>query len=361
MCVIAPHRWVAALSTNWPPFVLVAGLCVLGFVSHLDGLFSWLAARGARVGRRPLTRLAALLALVAVVTIVLNLDTAAVFVTPVVVMAAHRGRIRVDGALYGSIVMANASSLLLVGSNLTNLLVLRHSSVSAAEYARGAAVPEAVALIVSALVVVVLCRPHAATGGTEAEPEPEPEPVTIARPGWTSVTSLGVAVVLMVVLPDPAVPVLLDAIVALTIMASTRHDATLWRRAWASAAPVTLLTLLALSVVAGVIGSVWLASAPTTRGSWTPALLGAGASIVMNNLPAASLLASHAVPSPVPLLIGLDVGPNLMVTGSLAWLLWWRAAALAGERPSIRRAVTVGATSAIVALPAAVFAYAVVH
>jgi Na+/H+ antiporter NhaD/arsenite permease-like protein len=47
---------------------------------------------------------------------------------------------------------------------------------------------------------------------------------------------------------------------------------------------------------------------------------------VLNNLPAASLLAARAVSHPFSLLAGLNLGPNLCVTGSLAWLLWLRAA-----------------------------------
>ena len=55
----------------------------------------------------------------------------------------------------------------------------------------------------------------------------------------------------------------------------------------------------------------------------------------MNNLPAASLLAAHAPPHPYSLLVGLNVGPNLFVTGSLAWVLWLRAAPGAGAQPDV--------------------------
>jgi arsenical pump membrane protein len=119
-----------------------------------------------------------------------------------------------------------------------------------------------------------------------------------------------------------------------------------------------LVTLLALSVIAGALGREWMTPPNVTHGTWVPGLVGAGASIVMNNLPAASLLASHGVPSPVPLLIGLDLGPNLFVTGSLAWVLWWRAIRHTGLAPSLSRAVLISATSAIVAIPVALAVYA---
>src|SRR5258708_191927 len=89
------------------------------------------------------------------------------------------------------------------------------------------------------------------------------------------------------------------------------------------------------------------------RGAWgRGAPVGAGASlgrwrravaaVVLNNLAAASLLASRAPVHPLWLLVGLNLGPNLAVTGSLAWLLWLRAARVAGAQPSIARASRIG-------------------
>ena len=67
-------------------------------------------------------------------TALLNLDTAAVFLTPVLVKTAQRRGIDVTPFLYGAIFMANASSLFLPGSNLTNLLVLSGEHVSGATF-----------------------------------------------------------------------------------------------------------------------------------------------------------------------------------------------------------------------------------
>jgi arsenical pump membrane protein len=53
------------------------------------------------------------------------------------------------------------------------------------------------------------------------------------------------------------------------------------------------------------------------------------------------------VSHPFSLLIGLNLGPNLCVTGSLAWLLWLRAARGAGAQPSLARASVLG----LVAVP----------
>ena len=44
-------------------------------------------------------------------------------------------------------------------------------------------------------------------------------------------------------------------------------------------------------------------------------------------------------------MIGLNVGPNLFATGSLAWVLWLRAARNAGAHPSVRQASALGVLS----------------
>ncbi len=87
---------------------------------------------------------------------------------------------------------------------------------------------------------------------------------------------------------------------------------------------------------------------------WGTAAAAALTSVLVNNLPAASLLSARPPPHPYSLLVGLNVGPNLFVTGSLAWILWLRSARGAGERPDIRRASLLGLASAPLAIAAAV-------
>src|SRR5919197_1226116 len=119
------HAILASARQAWPPFVLVAGLLLIGAVAADDGLFEALGAQLARTRLGARSLFFALLALVAIVTAVLNLDTSVVFLTPVLVHAARRTSLDERPFLYGSVFMANAASLLLPGSNLTNLLVLR--------------------------------------------------------------------------------------------------------------------------------------------------------------------------------------------------------------------------------------------
>src|SRR5207253_8716907 len=80
--------------------------------------------------------------------------------------------------------------------------------------------------------------------------------------------------------------------------------------------------------------------------------LGALGAVALNNLPAAVLFSARAPAHPRALLIGLDLGPNLAVTGSLSALLWFKAARAVGARPSLRRVSRIG----IVLVPCSIVA-----
>src|SRR4051812_49810884 len=71
------------------PFLLVAGLLLLGLVADGDGVFAWAGTRLLGVTTHPRRLLAVALALVAGVTALLNLDTAVVFLTPILLIAAR--------------------------------------------------------------------------------------------------------------------------------------------------------------------------------------------------------------------------------------------------------------------------------
>jgi arsenical pump membrane protein len=75
--------------------------------------------------------------------------------------------------------------------------------------------------------------------------------------------------------------------------------------------------------------------------------------VLLSKLPAAPLVAARTPAHPFTLLIGLNLGPNLFATGSLAWLLWLQAARDTGAQPSIARASRVGAGAVRLSMAAA--------
>ncbi len=116
-----------------------------------------------------------------------------------------------------------------------------------------------------------------------------------------------------------------------------------------------LAGLFGIAVAVGTLGRSWMGPARLLAhlGTWATAVVAAITSVLINNLPAASLLAARTPPRPFALLVGLNLGPNLFVTGSLAWILWLRAARGAGARPSIGRASRIGALAVPVSMAAA--------
>jgi arsenical pump membrane protein len=100
--------------------------------------------------------------------------------------------------------------------------------------------------------------------------------------------------------------------------------------------PLLLLGVLALAVLLGALARAVDVRA-LTAGRWATAWIAVVAAAFVNNLPAAVLLSAHPPAHPRALLLGLDLGPNLVVTGSLSAIFWLQVARANGARPSIRR------------------------
>lgn len=337
------HELTHALGATWSPFVLVAGLLLIGHVAAEEGLFRVVGWWCSRIPGGGVATFLATMAAVAVVTAVLNLDTSVVFMTPVAVHAARAKGTDVTAFCYGTIFMSNAASLLLLGSNLTNLLVFAERGATGSGFAGRMAGPWAVSIASTALVVVIW-RWSALRQVTRAE-EVERERVRVGA----GAVAVALAVVAMLVVPDPALVVFAVGL-SVELVALARGGGT-WRAALRATSP---LTLGALFLVAVAVGWFARASSATSsllvHGSAVVTALTAGlTAVVINNLPAASLFAAHHVARPYALLIGLDLGPNIAVTGALSSLLWIRLARREGLRPSIVTFSAVGVVAAVAA------------
>jgi len=154
--------------------------------------------------------------------------------------------------------------------------------------------------------------------------------------------AIAVATVLVVFLPTPAPFVAAVGVIAIGIRLRQQQDR-LPHVVSVLGMPV-LLVLFGLAVALGTLGRAWSGPAPflSHLDEWGTAAVAAVTSVLFNNLPAASLLAAQPPSHPFALLTGLNLGPNLFVTGSLAWILWLSAARGAGAQPSITRAARLG-------------------
>ncbi|HVX20253.1 MAG TPA: SLC13 family permease [Acidimicrobiales bacterium] len=369
-----------AANQDWTPFVLVTGLLLLGLVVGDDGLFDAGGRLMARLGRGGWSLFAAAAVLVAAVTAVLNLDTAVTFLTPVLVVAARRRQVDELPFLYLAVFLANGASLLLPGSNLTNLIVLGHRHLSGGAFAATMfpaflAASVAVPVVLAAIFWRRLQRTRSPatrsvagtgpSGGPGAGPPGGPAGSTAvlatARPRLgLGLAGAVVAVGAAVALGGTALAVVVAA--AGVVAAGCRIAQ---RRLSVGAVGRTvdvpvLVGLFGLAVALGTLGRAW--SGPqwvlAHAASWEQAAVGAASSVLVNNLPAASLLAARRPPDPQALLVGLNLGPNLAVTGSLSAVLWLQAARPLGARTSAGRYTALGLVVVPVSMAAALGALA---
>ncbi|HEU4841305.1 MAG TPA: SLC13 family permease [Ilumatobacteraceae bacterium] len=326
-------------------FLLVAvPLAVL-----LDGV-GFFAAMAALVGGGRHLRLG-LWALAAAVTVLFNLDAAVVLLTPLYVrIAVRRGEDPLALAFVPAL-MASLASTVLPVSNLTNLVVVEQIDLGAGDFLRHAAPSSLAAVAVGWFAYRRAFAPSRgpAVAGRE---EVDRRALRIGIPvvvwllaGFTVGERAGV----------PAWVVAAGALVAL--VALTRRLP--WR-----AAPV------GPAVLALALGTLAIAAAPSLHLDalfeldgrvGDTAVFGAAAAgaNVTNNLPATvvSLPSLEAHPARVwALLLGVNLGPLLWVTGALSTLLWQATMARLGHPVSARRYAAVGWR---VGVPALVMALAV--
>jgi arsenical pump membrane protein len=350
----------AAAVQDWPPFVLVAGLLLIGLVADDDGLFAVAGNRLARLASGELATFCGAVVLVAAVTAALNLDTSVAFLTPVLVHLARRRRSEEAPLLYGCLLLSNAASLLLPGSNLTNLIVLGHLHLSGGHFAARMAPAFGASVVTTALVVILVHRRHFSTHRPRAlEPDvhirslttapntlrapdddaPEPSKSLNGTLGAASVVAATLAVLL---LRSPALAVAAVGAAATAVRLLQRRERLAHVVEILDAQ--VLIGLLGVAVALGTLARSWTAPASLLAhlGSWATAAVAAVASVLLNNLPAASLLAARVPPHPFSLLVGLNLGPNLFVTGSLSSFLWLKSARRAGATPSVGRVTRLG-------------------
>jgi arsenical pump membrane protein len=175
------------------------------------------------------------------------------------------------------------------------------------------------------------------------------EPLPPLRLRWGFLATVA-ATVLMLVLRNAAVPVLAVGIAAVAA-----------RRLRPRLDLYVLPALFLLAVALGTLARRWDGPSQLLghAGRVGDGAVGALASVALNNLPAATLLSAQRPSHPLDLLIGLNLGPNLAFTGSLAAYLWYQAARRAGARPSLKQASLLGALLVPLTIAGALAALAV--
>lgn len=255
-----------AEATAWP-FLTLAAVVSGGLVGDRVGVFRF-AARLLIPQRAPAPlAVASVLALTALISGVINLDVAVVVAMPVALHTAVRHELAAGRLAVATALTANATSFLLPSSNLTTLLILSRSPMPAWSY------------------------------------------VAQSWLAWVLVTAITVCAFSVMIGRRPEVPDVGRAALPRTSTAQTVVD--------------LVPLFMGASAIRALLGSAGV----TLSGGFARTLVtGSLLAAVANNLPAAAAIRVEGSPARWAAVLALAVGPNLLVTGSVASLICRRLA-----------------------------------
>ncbi len=335
---LIPLRQAAmAAYEGWDVYLFLAGMMILAELAREQHVFDWVADLAAQHAKGSSARLFVLVYCVGVaVTALLSNDATAVVLTPAVLAVVRRARVDPKPYLLACALIANAASFIFPISNPANLVVFDRHVPPLGNWFSIFILPS-----IASVLVTYLCLRWMARTVLRVRIHYRQGAVSLTKGGKLALAGLLFAAVALIIssavgLPLGA-PTCGAAVIALAVVAWT--DRTIPRRVVAGVSWAVLPLVAGLFIIveamqnagllrAGLAGLRWMARMPVFAAKLTAAFAVAAASNSMNNLPAglmsgatlrhaheASIIA-HAV------LIGVDLGPNLSVTGSLATILW---------------------------------------
>ena len=369
--LLSPVAAGHAVAKGLDVYLFLTGMMIMSELARREGVFDWVAGHAVRASRGSRSRLFILIYIVGVVvTVFLSNDATAVVLTPAVLAAVRTAEAEPLPYLLICAFIANAASFVLPISNPANLVVYSGGMPTLGRWLLTFGLPSIASILVTFLILRWLSN-KLLLGKMKTDVDGQP----LSAAG--KLTVYGIALLAATLMTASALDVDLGApalavglLVAIVI--SFRDHAT--PRDVAKDISWSVLPLVAgLFVIVEALDSAGALSAAVhalkAMQQW-PSLLaglssGFGIAVIsnlMNNLPSglisgAAVKAAHATgPLRNAVLIGVDLGPNLSVTGSLATILWLIAIRREGQDVSFWRFLKWGALVMPPALALAVLA-----
>ncbi|HYZ22893.1 MAG TPA: arsenic transporter [Rhodopila sp.] len=342
------HAALAGVAKGTDVYLFLTGMMLLAELARKEGLFDWLAAKAAIHARGSATRLFLLVYLVGtLVTVFLSNDATAVVLTPAVAAVARA--VCAEKPLPYLLIcafIANAASFVLPISNPANLVIYGSQMPSLLAWLPRFAAPS----VLSILATYVMLRWTQRSALRQRIVDRVPVPALSGGGKAAAAAIIATALLLMTASTldwQLGLPACLAGMVTAAIVLLRRRES-----------PVELVRNIAWGVLPLVAGLFVLVEAMERTGliemlahllrnaaggaevlvSWSAGIVLALTCNLMNNLPAGLIAGTAVQAAHLPptvngaVLIGIDLGPNLSVTGSLATILWLSALRREGLR-----------------------------
>ena len=319
-------------------YLFLVGMMLLSELAREHGVFDWLSSAAIQRAHGSRTRLFTLVyGMGTLVTIFMSNDATAVVLTPAVLSAVRKAKVQPLPYLFACALTANAASFVLPISNPANLVVFHGGGMPPlGRWLLSFGVPSVLSIAATYAVMRFLFGEDLRD---ELQGEAEEKPLS----GEGKLVLAGVAVMVAVLLvasalkKDLGLPTCL-ATLAITAVVSIKSQSNPLKPAreisWGTLALVAGLFIMvdavenagALKLTAGWL--TWAEHLPAAAGAMVTGCAVAVANNLVNNLPlgliaGGTLRAAHSKGLLAnAVLIGVDLGPNLSITGSLATILW---------------------------------------
>ena len=348
---------LAGIAKGTDVYLFLVGMMLLAELARQEGLFDWLATHAVNYARGSSRRLFALIYGVGViVTTFLSNDATAVVLTPAVYAAARAAGAEPLPYLLICAFIANAASFVLPISNPANLVVFGAEMPPLALWLARFALPSLAAIALTFLALRLVLRRQLRRPLTGA-----PAATPLTRGG--ALAAIGIAATALALIGASALgwrlglPTFIAGLstAAFILIGARQSPWPIVKGVSWSVLPLVagLFVLVEALEHTGLIAALAHQTASYAGRSASLTGMGAGALValacnLMNNLPVGlivgSTMALGHLPHPIAAatLIGVDLGPNLSVTGSLATILWLVALRREGQGVSAWRFLKLG-------------------